>query len=34
MDNIPTYNYFILAALFLGALYSLFLGLKKIPAAH
>jgi Fe-S oxidoreductase/nitrate reductase gamma subunit len=29
MDTIPTYNYFILAALLLCALYGLFLGLKK-----
>ncbi|PLW69181.1 heterodisulfide reductase-related iron-sulfur binding cluster [Pseudohalioglobus lutimaris] len=29
MDIIPTYNYFILAALLLGALYSLYLGLRK-----
>ncbi|RLQ21088.1 4Fe-4S dicluster domain-containing protein [Seongchinamella sediminis] len=29
MDTIPTYNYFILAAILLGALYSLFLGLRN-----
>jgi Fe-S oxidoreductase len=29
MESIPTYNYFILAALLLGALYRLLLGLKK-----
>jgi Fe-S oxidoreductase/nitrate reductase gamma subunit len=29
MDTIPTYNYFILAALLIGALYSLYVGLKK-----
>ena len=29
MDTIPVYNYIILAALLTGALYSLFIGLKK-----
>jgi hypothetical protein len=33
MATIPFYNYLILAALLAGALFSLYLGLKKVPGA-